>query len=169
MMLLLKMAPLSVRSLASTPKIKTHPCHRNLATVFAVWSGVMNAITCFMKWLQKTQTFTMFGGWSNSIVVSMLLKSTWSSSREAVTKMVCSGPLAQAPLCWIHLLHLLIALRIHIAMPGHQNQSYSRDSVHCRPWCSTSLWHSFMATTQWAIGTMNCITSSSSLASVWWW
>ena len=29
-----------LRSLASAPKIKMYPCHRNLATVFAVWLGV---------------------------------------------------------------------------------------------------------------------------------
>ena len=40
MMLLSKVAPWSLRSLASAPKIKIYPCHRNLANVFTIWLGV---------------------------------------------------------------------------------------------------------------------------------
>ena len=61
------------------------PCHRNLATVFAAWSGVMYVIMCFVKWLQKMNRFTTLGGWSDSIVVSMLVHSTCSNSKGVVT------------------------------------------------------------------------------------
>ena len=76
-----------------------------------------------MKWSQKTKTFTMCGGWSSSIIVSMPVKSIWSSSKEEVTRIACSGALAQAPSCWIHLSQPLIVFCICIAMPGHQNWS----------------------------------------------
>ena len=65
-----------------------------LATVFAVWSRVIYTITCLMKWSQKTKTFTTCGGWSSSIIVSMPVKSTWSSPKGEVTRIVCSGALA---------------------------------------------------------------------------
>ena len=146
-----------------------YPCHRNLATVFAVWSGVTYAIMCLVKWSQKTKTFTMCSGWSSPNVISMPVKSTWSSFKGEVTRIACSRDLAQAPSCWIHLSQLLIAFCICIAMSGHQNWSCNRDSVCCWPWCPASLWHPFIATTLWAIGTTNCVASSSSLTGVLWW
>ena len=99
----------------------------------------------------------------------MLVKSTWSNSKGEVTRISCSAALAQAPSCWIHLSQLLMALSICIVMPDHQNQSYNRDRFCCWPWCPVFLWHPFMVTTLWAVGTTNHIASSSSLAGVWWW
>ena len=160
MMLLSKLAPQSLKSLAGAPNIKTYPCHRNLATVFAIWSGVTYTIMSLMKWSEKTKTFTTCGGWSSSIIISVLVKSTGSSSKGEVTRIACSGALAQASSCWIHLSQPLIAFCICIAIPGHQNWSCSRDSVCHWPWCPTSLWHLFMATTLWAMGTTNCRASS---------
>ena len=61
MMLLSKLAPWSLRSLVSALMIEIQPCHRNLETVFAVWLGVTYAITCFVKWSQKSKMFTTFG------------------------------------------------------------------------------------------------------------
>ena len=72
-------------------------------------------------------------------------------------------------LCWMHCLQLLITFCICLAILGYQNQSCSRYSVHCWPWCPASWWHLFIAATQWAMGTMNHITSSSLPAGVWWW
>ena len=89
MMLLLKLAPQSLRSLATALKIEIYPCHRNLATVFAVWSGVTQAMTCFVKLSQKTKMLTTFGGWSNSIVISVLVKPMFSNSNGAVAMMCC--------------------------------------------------------------------------------
>ena len=68
---------------------------KNLATVFAVWSGVRYTIMCLVKWSQKTKTLTMCGGWSSSFVISMLVKSTWSSSKGEATRIVCSGSLGK--------------------------------------------------------------------------
>ena len=102
--------------------------------------------------------------WSSSIVISMLVKSTWSSSKEEVTRIASRGAFAWAPSCWIHFSQLLIAFCICIAMPGHQNWSCNRDSVCHWPWCPASLWHPFTATTLWAMGTTNCMASSSSQA-----
>ena len=126
MMLLSKLAPQSLRSLAGAPKIKIYPCHRNLATVFAVWSGATYAMTCFVKWSQKAKRFTRFGGWYNSIVVLMLVKSKCSNSKGAVTMMGCIGSLAWVPSCWMHQLQLLIAFCICVAIPGHQNHLCSK-------------------------------------------
>ena len=168
-MLLSKLASQSLRSLASAPEIEMYPCHRNLATVFAVWSRVTYAITCLMKWSLKTITFTMYGGLSSSIVISMLVKSTWSSSKGEVTRIACRGAFTQAPSYWIHLSQLLITFCICTAMPGHKNWSCNRDNIHHRPWCPVSLWQPLMAATLWAIGTTNCRTFSSSLAGVWQW
>ena len=58
---------------------------------------------CLVKWSQKTKTFTMCGGWSSSIIISMPVKSIWSSSTGEVTRIACSRALTQAPLCWIYL------------------------------------------------------------------
>ena len=82
---------------------------QKLSKSFAVWSGVTFAIVCLMKWSQKTKTFTMCGGWSSSIVVSMLVKSPWSSSKWEVTRIACSVALAWVSFCWIHLSWPLIA------------------------------------------------------------
>ena len=145
-MLLSTLAPQSLRSLASAPKIEMYPCHRNLSTVFAA----IYAITCLMKWSQKTKTFTIHGGSSSSIVVSMLVKSTWSSSKGEVSRIACRGAFTLVPPCWIPFSQLLIAFCICIAIPGHQNQSCNRDIICHRPWCPASLWHPFMAATLWA-------------------
>ena len=137
---------------------------QKLSNSFTVWLGVTYAITCFVKWSQKT-----FGGWSNSVMVSMLLKSTCSHSKGVVTTMGYMGALAWMPSCWMHYSHLVIAFCIWVAMPGHQNQSCSKHNVQCWPWCPASGWHPFMAATQWALGTRNCKTSSISPASVCQW
>ena len=152
-MLLSKLSPQLLRSLASDLMIKMYPCHRNLATVFTVWLGVMYAMTCFIKWLQKTKIFTMFGGQSNSILVSMLVKSTCNNSKDVVTMMGCIGASVWLPSCWMHYSQLLITFCICVAMPGHQNWSCSKHSIQCWPWCPASDWHPFMAATQWAVGT----------------
>ena len=169
MMLLSKVAPQSHRSLAGALKIRMQPCHKNLARVFAIWSGVTYTTMCLVELSQKTKTFTTCGGWSSFIVISMPVKSTRSSSKGEVTRIACTGALTQAPSCQIHLLQLLITFCIHTAMPGHQNWSCNRGSVCHWLWCPASLWHPFMATTLWAVGTTNCIASSSSLAGVWQW
>ena len=119
-MLLSKLAPQSLRSLSGALKMEMYPCHRNLATVFAVWSRVTYAITCLMKWSQKPKTFTMCGSWSSSIVISMLVKSTWSSSKGEVTRTVYRGAFTLVPACWIHLSQLQIAFCIcnsHVRPP----------------------------------------------------
>ena len=107
MMLLSQLAPQSPRILAGAPKIEIYPYHRNLATVFRVWLGVTYAMMCFIKWLQKTKIFTMFWDWSNSIVVSILIKSMCSNSKGAVTMMGCTGALIWVPSCRMHHLHHL--------------------------------------------------------------
>ena len=53
--------------------------------------------------------------------------------------------LLQIPSCWMHCSHPLIALCIWVAMPGHQNWSFSKLSVCCWPWCPGLQWHPFMA------------------------
>ena len=138
MLLLSKLASQLLRSLVSSLKIKIYPCHRNLAKVFAVWMGVMYPMTCFRKWSQKIKSFTMLGGWSNSTVASMLVKSTCSNSKGTVTMMGHTGALAQVPSCWMHCSQLLIVFCICAAIPCHQNQSCSKYSVHCWCWCPAS-------------------------------
>ena len=169
MMLLSKLAPHSLRSLASFPKIKIYPWYRNVAMVFAVWTGVMYAMTCLVKWSQKTKTFTMFGGWSNPIVVSILVKSTCSNSKGVVTMMGCTGALVQVPSCQTHCSQLLITFYICVAILGHQNWSCIKYRVHCWPWSPASQWHPFMAATQCVVGTMYHKTSSNSPLGVWQW
>ena len=169
MMLFSKLAPQLLRSLAGAPKIEMYPCHWNLATAFAVWLGVTYAMMCFVKWLQKTKRLTTFGGWSNSVVVTMLVKSSCNNSK-GVAKMI-SHIVAWVwlPTCWMHCLQLLTAFWIYMVMPGHQNQSCSKHIIHCWPWCPASWWHPFMADTWWAVGTTSCKTSSNSPLGVWWW
>ena len=107
----------------------------------------------FVKWLQKTKMLTTFGGWSNSIVISMLVKSMCSNSKGMVAMMGCISILAaSAPSCWMHHSQLLIAFCICMAMLGHQNWSCSKYRVHCWPWCPASQWHPFIATTSMRCG-----------------
>ena len=168
-MLPVKLAPQSLRSLASVLKIEMYLCHRNLATGFAVWSRDTYAIMCLVKWSQKTKTFTTCGGMSSSMFISMPAKSTWSSSKGEVMRIDCRRAFTLVPLCWIHLSQLLITFWIHITMAGQENQSCNRDNICYWPWCPASLWHPFIDTTLWAMGTTNCRSYSSSPNGVWWW
>ena len=52
--------------------------------VFAVWSGVTYANTCFMKWSLNTKTLATLRDWFGTNVVSMLVKSTCRRSWGAV-------------------------------------------------------------------------------------
>ena len=155
------------RSLASALKIEIYPCHGNIAMVFTVWLGVTYAMMWFVKWSQKTKMFTTFGGWS--IVVSILVESTCSNSKGAVTMMGHIGALAWVPSCRMHCLQLLITLWICLAIPFHQNWSCSKYRACHWPWCSASWWHPFVVATQWAVEAMNCRTSSNSPGGVWQW
>ena len=163
MTLLSKLAPWSLKSLTRVLKVKMYPSHRNFAMVFTVWSGVTLAMTFFIKWLWKTRTFTTFGGWGSYIITSMLMKSMCSSSKGVVAMMGCISALVQVHSCWMHCLQLPIAFCICMAMLGHQNQSCSRYSINCWPWCPASQWHPFIAATWWAVGTINHRTYSSSV------
>ena len=169
MMLLSKLVPQPLGSLASALKIKIYPCYRNLATVFAVWLGIMYAMTCLVRWLQKTKMFNTFGGWSNFKVVLILIKSMCSNSKGAVTMMGHTGALAIVPSCQMHCSQLLIVFCICVAIPVYQSWSCSKYSICCWPWCPASLWHPFMVATQWAVGTTNHKTSPNSPVGVWWW
>ena len=53
-----KLAPQSLRC----PKDQDITFPQKLSNSFAVWLEVTYAIICFVKWSQKTKTFTMFGG-----------------------------------------------------------------------------------------------------------
>ena len=123
----------------------------------------------FCKVFTKTKHFTTFVGLSNSTIVSMLIKSMCSNSKDAVKKMGCTGTLAWVPSCWMHCLELLIAFCICVVIPGHQNWSCSKYHICCCPWCPASQWHPFMAAAWWAVGTTNCKTSSKSPVDVWQW
>ena len=160
-MLLSEVAPQSQRSLAGDLKIETYPCHRNLATVFAFWSGVT------YPWCD--QNVYHVGGWCNHIVVSILVKLTCSKSKGVVTMTGCIRALAQVLSCWMHHAQLLLAFCICVAIPGHQNWSCSKYSIHCWPWCLASQWHPFMVATWWAIGTMKHKTSSNLQVGMWQW
>ena len=112
------------------------------------------------KVITKTNTFTTFGRWFNSIIVSILVKSMCSNSNGAVSMVGHIGALAWVSSCWMQCSQLLIAFCIWAAIPGHQNWSCSKHNVHFWPWCPASQWHSFMGATWWALGTTNHRTSS---------
>ena len=71
-----KFAPLSLSNLAGTPNTEMNRSYSIHVTVLAFWSLVINAIEYLVKWSVMTSIFFMLGGWFNSIVVSMLVKST---------------------------------------------------------------------------------------------
>ena len=147
-----KVSSLVTQELGQWSKDQDISLPHKLSKGFAVWLGVMYAIMCFIKWLQKTKMFTLFGGWSTSIIVSILVKSMCSNSKGAVTMMGHIGALAWVPSCWMYCLQLLITFCIWESIPAHQNRSCSRYSVCSWPWCPASQWHPFMAATQWAVG-----------------
>ena len=146
LMFLSKLAPWSLRSLDGALEIEMYLCHRNLATVFSLRGGHI-CHDMFPKVVTKDQKFSMFGGWSNSIVVSMLVKSTCSNSKGMVTMISHIGALVQLPSCWMQLSQLLIAFCICVAIPGHQNWSCGKHNIYCWHWCPASQWHPFMAAT----------------------
>ena len=76
-----KLAPQSLNNFAGAPNTAMNLSHSTLATVLAVWSLVMMAKVYLVKWSVMTKTFFMLGGLLSSIVDSMLVKSTWTSSR----------------------------------------------------------------------------------------
>ena len=152
-MLLIKLAPLSLRSLAGALKIEMEPCNRNLATVLAVWWGVTYAITCFMKWSWNTRTFVTLGGLFSSRVVSMLVRSTCKRSIGVVATIRCRGALDKLPSCCKQCAQVLVDCCIWLAMPGHQKGSHNKYKVQLWPWWPASLWHPFKMATQWALGT----------------
>ena len=94
-------------------------------------------MVCFIKWLQNTRRFIMFGGWSSSIVISMLMNSLCSSFKGAVAMMGWIGALGWVPSCGMHHSQLLITFCICLAMPGHKNWSCSRYSIEC--WLASSI------------------------------
>ena len=168
MMLLSKLAPQVTQELDQCSEDWDIALPHKLSNSFcSLIRGHMYAMMCFIKWSQKTKRFTTFGVWSNSIIVSMLVMSTCNNSKGVVTMMVPSGPWPKCLHVGLHCSQLLITFCIWAAMPGHQNQSFSKHSVCCWPWCPASWWHPFMAATQWALGTTNCKTSSSSPVGVW--
>ena len=95
--LLVNLAPLSLKSLAGAPKIEMYPPYKNLATVFTVWSGVMYANMCFMKWSWNTKMLASLGDWFGSNMVSMLVKSTCRISRGAEPLWGIEGPCGSHP------------------------------------------------------------------------
>ena len=99
-MLLMKLAPLSLKSLAEAPKIEMQPRYKNLAMVFAVWSGVTYTNMCFVKWSWNTKTLVTLGNWFGSNMVSMLVKSTCRRTRGIVATMQHKGALGKLPSCW---------------------------------------------------------------------
>ena len=120
MMLLSKLAPWSLKpeklSYNFCSLIRGNVCHN-----------------VFCKMVAKDQWFSMFRGWSNPIMVSMLVKSTCSNSKGVVTMMGHTGTLAWLPSCWMHCSQLLITFCICTAIPGHQNWSCSKHSICCWP------------------------------------
>ena len=123
--------------------------------VFAVWSGVTYASTCLVKWSWKTKTLATQGDWSNSIVVSILVKSTCRRSRGAVATMGHKGVLGVPPSYWRQCLQALITCLICLTIPGHQKCSCSRERVWSWPWCPASQGHPFRAAVWCDLGTMN--------------
>ena len=101
-MLLVKLVPLSLRSLAGAPKREIKPPYRNLAMVFAVWSGVTYASTYLVKWSWKTKTLATGGDLSSSMVVSILVKSTCKRSSGAVATIGHKGAFGVLPSYWRH-------------------------------------------------------------------
>ena len=95
--------------------------------VFAVWSGVTYASTCLVKWSWKTKTLAIHCGLSNSIIVSILVKSTCRRSRGAVATMGHKGALGVLPSYWRQHLQPLITCLICLAIPGPQKHSCNRE------------------------------------------
>ena len=149
----MKLAPLSLKSLAGAWKIETYPPYKNLAMVFAVWSGVMYTNTCFVKWSWNTKMLATLGDWFGSNMVSMLVKSTCRRSRGAIATMAHKGAFGKPPSYWRHCVQALIICLICLAIPIHQKHSCSKDKVWSQPWCPASQWHPFRVAIRCTFGT----------------
>ena len=155
-----EVSPLSLKSLARAPKIEMYPPYKNLAMVFAVWSGVTYTSMCFMKWSWNTKTLVTTGDLFGSIMGSMLVKSTCRRSKEAIATMGHKGAFGKPPSYWRQCVQTLIVCLICLAIPGHQKCSCSKGRVWSQPWCPTSWWHPSRAAVWCAFGTMKSSRSS---------
>ena len=159
-MLLINLAPQSLRNLVGAPKIEMLPWYRNLAMVLAVWSGVTYTITFFMKWSWITWTFMTLGSLFSSRVISMLVRSTCKRSIGAEATIRYKGTLGTSPLYCKQCAQDLIDCCICLAIPDHQKCSCRRDGIWSYPWWPTSQWHPFRVATQWSLGTTRSKRSS---------
>ena len=93
------------------------------ATIFAFWSLVTNAITYLVKWSVRTKIFVMLGGWLSSMVVSMLVKSTWTSYRGAYAWIGHSRAFTTTPSNILQCLHPLTNAQQSSSIFGHQTSA----------------------------------------------
>ena len=142
-MLLLKFAPRSLRSLAGAPKIEVYPDTKTWQLSFAVWSEVMYAITCFVKWVLEHQDICDLGCLFGSMVVSILVKSTCKRSIGAVDTIGCRGTIDNLPLCWKQCEQDFRDFCTQSGILSHQKHSHSKDRVQSSPWWPVSQWHPF--------------------------
>ena len=80
----------------------------------------------------------MLGGWLSSMVVSMLVKSTWTSSRCAYAWMGNSRAFTTAPSNILQHWHPLTNPQQSSSIFGHQKCSCASANVLCWPWCPAS-------------------------------
>ena len=153
MMLLIKLAPPSLRSLAGSLKIEMSPCYSNLVMALAVWSGTTYTTTCFVKWSWNTRMLVALGGLLNSIVISMLVKPMCKRTNGVVATIGCRGTLDTLPSCCKQCTQDLMDCCIWLFIPGQQKCSCNKDRVRSQPWWPASLWQPFKGVTQCALGT----------------
>ena len=129
MMLLSKLAPQSLREFGQCSEDHDVALSQKFSNSFGSLIQSLIHHDVSHEEVTKTKTITICGGKSSFIVVSMPLKSAWSSSKGEVTRIACIGSFTWAPSCWIHLSQPVISFCICTAMLGHQNQSCNRDRV----------------------------------------
>ena len=118
-----KFAPWSLSSLAGAPNMEMNCLLRICTTVFAFWSLVTKAITYLVKWSVRTRMFLTLGSWFSSMVVSMLVKSTWTSSRGAYAWMGQNGAFTTTPSNILQCWHPLTNTQQSSSIFGHQKCS----------------------------------------------
>ena len=118
MMLLSKLAPQSIRSLSGASEDWDVSLPQRLGDRFCSLIGGHVHHNVLHKVVTKDQKAPHV--WvlvQLHIIVSMLVKSTCSNSKGAVTMMGCTfGALAWLPSCWVHHLHLADGL-LHLCEP----------------------------------------------------
>ena len=127
----MKFAPQSLRSLGLGPKNQDVTLIQKLGNCLC---GLVRGHICHnmlhVKWSWNTRTLATLGDLFGSMVISMLVKSTYKRSIGAVDTIGCRDTLSRLPSCCKQCMYrIFMDCCTWLVIPGHQKHSHNSDSV----------------------------------------